>query len=392
MKNVSVFFSLLLLSTQVFSQNYDESKIPPYTLPNPLVTISKKPVTSVSTWENIRRQEILSLFENNVYGQMPKRFDSIQFKSVNTPGMVMGGKAYQRRAEISVWRMGKMLKINLLMFIPSSAKKPTPVFLFINNRGLEQTDPTRKIQSEFWPAEMVIDSGYAIATFHVSDAAPDNNDHYKEGALQLFPEQLTMENGMKAIGAWAWAASRVMDYFEREHLIDAKHVFIVGHSRGGKAALWAGAQDRRFAMVFSNCSGNSGAALSRRQIGETVKKINTTFPYWFCDNYKKYNDNVAALPVDQHMLISLIAPRPVYTTNATKDVWADPKGSYISIKNAEPVYALYKKKSALPKTPPKVGVAVIASPIGYHIREGEHDLTKFDWNNFIRFANYHFHK
>src|SRR6478735_11613699 len=126
MKSIVVFYCVLLLSTQIFSQNYDESKIPPYTLPNSLVTIAKKPVTTVATWENIRRQEILSLFENNVYGQMPKRFDSIQFKSVNTPGMVMGGKAYQRRAEISVWRMGKMLKINLLMFIPSAAKKPTP--------------------------------------------------------------------------------------------------------------------------------------------------------------------------------------------------------------------------------------------------------------------------
>jgi len=238
----------------------------------------------------------------------------------------------------------------------------------------------------------VIDSGYAIAAFHVSDVAPDNNDHYKEGALQLYPEQLTMENGMKAIGAWAWAASRVMDYFEREKVIDPKHVFLVGHSRGGKTELWAGAQDQRFAMIFSNCSGNTGAALSRRQIGETVKKINTTFPYWFCDNYKKYNDNVAALPVDQHMLISLIAPRPLYTTNATKDVWADPKGSYMPVKSAEPVYSLYKKKSALPKSPPNVEVAIIASPLGYHIREGEHDLTKFDWNNFIRFANYHMHK
>ena len=391
MKNILVFFCLLL-STQLFSQNYDESKIPPYTLPNPLVTNGKKPVTTVATWENIRRQEILALFENNVYGQMPKRFDSIQFKSANTPGMVMGGKAFMRRAEISVWRMGKQVKINLLMFIPSSAKKPSPVFLFINNRGIDQTDPTRKVQSEFWPAEMVIDSGYAIAAFHVSDVAPDNNDHYKEGVLQLYPEQLTMENGMKAIGAWAWAASRVMDYFEREKVIDPKHVFLVGHSRGGKTALWAGAQDQRFAMIFSNCSGNTGAALSRRQIGETVKKINTTFPYWFCDNYKKYNDNVAALPVDQHMLISLIAPRPLYTTNATKDVWADPKGSYMSVKSAEPVYSLYKKKSALPKSPPKVEVAIIASPLGYHIREGEHDLTKFDWNNFIRFANYHTRK
>lgn len=392
MKNIAGFLSLFLWCNLLFSQNYDETKIPPYTLPNPLKTITNKPVTSVAIWENIRRPEILSLFENNVYGQMPKKFDSIQFKSNTVPGMAMGGKSFLKKAEISVWRMGKLVTINVVMFVPSKAKKPVPVFLFINNRGIDQVDPTRKVQSEFWPAEMVIDSGYAIAAFNVSEAAPDNNDHFKEGVLQLYPEQLAIGNGMKAIGTWAWAASRVMDYFEKAKEVDPKHVFIVGHSRGGKTALWAGAEDKRFAMVFANCSGNTGAAISRRQIGETVKRINTSFPYWFCDNYKNFNDNVNALPVDQHMLISLIAPRPLYTTNATLDVWADPKGSYMSIKNAEPVYALYKQKSQLPKNPPAVEVAVITSPLGYHIREGKHDLTKFDWNNFIRFANYHLHQ
>ncbi|MEJ7675396.1 MAG: prolyl oligopeptidase family serine peptidase [Chitinophagaceae bacterium] len=236
----------------------------------------------------------------------------------------------------------------------------------------------------------MIDSGYAIAAFHVEDAAPDFKDRYQNGVLQLYPEQLTAANGMKAIGAWAWAASRALDYFETDKAIDAKKVFIVGHSRGGKAALWAGAQDQRFAMVFSNCSGNTGAALSRRQFGETVKVINTRFPHWFANNYKKYNDNENALPVDQHMLIALIAPRPVYVTSASKDLWADPKGSYLSLKHAEKVYALYKKPSALTQTPPAINHPIIRSFLGYHNREGIHNLTAFDWNNFIRFANYHY--
>jgi hypothetical protein len=301
----------------------------------------------------------------------------------------MGGKARLKEVQISVRRSGKSVGINLVLFVPDASKR-SAVFLFINNRGMDNIDPTRKSKSEFWPAEMLIDSGYAVAAFHVSDAAPDSKENYQEGVLQLYPEQLKAPNGMKAIGAWAWAASRVMDYFEEDKDIDPKKVFVVGHSRGGKAALWAGAQDQRFDMVFSNCSGNSGAALSRRRVGETVKRINTSFPYWFCDNYKKYNDNVDALPVDQHMLLSLIAPRPLYTTNATKDLWADPKGSFLSAKNSEKVYALYKKKSALGREAPPANTPVIFSILGYHIREGEHNLTLYDWTNFVKFANYHF--
>ena len=259
--------------------------------------------------------------------------------------------------------------------------------MLINNRDKSNTDPTRNTKSGFWPAEMVIDSGYAIAAFHVSDAAPDNKETYQNGVLQLYPEQLTADNGMKAIGSWAWAASRVLDYFKTNKDIDYKKVNLVGHSRGGKAALWAGAQDQRFAMIFSSCSGNTGAALARRNVGESVKAINTAFPHWFNDNYKKFNDKVDSLPVDQHMLIALIAPRPVYTTSATEDLWADPVGSYISISNAQKVYALYGKKSGLTPEPPAPDTAIIHSILGYHNRTGIHDLTPYDWGKFMLFTN-----
>ena len=389
MKTFNLYFALIILCINTNAQNYDESKVPVYTLPPVLTTLQNQIITNSSSWEKLRRPEILALFRNNVYGQMPKTYDSLQFSTTNNSPAVMGGKANLKQVQITIWKLGKSVIIDLILFTPNN-KRQAPVFLLVNNRGKNNTDVTRTIKSEFWPAELLIDSGYALAAFHVSDAAPDDSTTYQNGVLKLYPEQLNAPNGMKAIGAWAWAASRVMDYFEEQKEVDAKKVCIVGHSRGGKAALWAGAEDERFAIVISNCSGNSGAALSRRKFGETIKHINNRFPHWFCNNYKKYNDNEAMLPIDQHMLISLIAPRPVYVTSASQDLWADPKGSYLSLIHAQPVYALYGKHSALTSEPPSINSPIVNSYLGYHNREGVHDLTAYDWNSFIRFANYHY--
>lgn len=386
MKRITLFL-ILLAGCPAFSQNYDEAKVPHYTLPDVLKTTSGKTIRNEEKWEKLRRPEVLKLFEDHVYGQMPTEYDSIRYALTEDDGAEMAGKAVLKQVGITVFRKGNSVQINVVLFVPAQAKKPVPVFLLINNRGKENTDPTRAKKSEFWPAEMVIDSGFAIAAFHVSDLAPDNKDTYTNGVLQkLYPEQLKKDNGMKAIGAWAWGASRVMDYFETDKDIDAKKVIVVGHSRGGKTSLWAAAQDQRFAACITNCSGNTGAALARRQFGERISRINTTFPHWFNNNYKKYNDRENALPVDQHMLIALIAPRPVYATNASKDLWADPKGTFLALKAAEPVYALYKIQSGLPKDPPGIDKPVIGSHFGYHNREGGHNMTAYDWGNFIRFA------
>lgn len=381
---------LMLFTVSVQAQNYDESKVPEYVLPDVLKTTSGNVVDNKAMWEKVRRPEVLQLFENNVYGQMPKSFDSIRYSITNKDASAMNGKAQLKQVLIEVFNNSKSVKINLILFVPNNVKKPVPAFLLINNRGRSNTDPSRVMKSDFWPAEMLIDSGYAIAAFHVSDLAPDNKETFGNGVLQMYPEQLAADNGMRAIGAWALGASRVMDYFEKDADINAQKVAVVGHSRGGKASLWAAAEDKRFAICISNCSGNTGAALSRRQFGERISNINTTFPYWFNTNYKKFNDKEDLLPVDQHMLISLIAPRPVYATNASKDLWADPKGTFMSLKNAEKVFALYGIKSNLPANPPEINNPVINSALGYHNREGEHNLTMYDWSNFIKFANYHY--
>lgn len=389
---VSMAFVINVQAQDHNESNYDESKVPNYTLPDVLKTSANTEVTNKMNWEKVRRPEILTLFEENIYGQMPKTYTNIKYSVTNENATAMNGKAKLKQVLIEVFHNNKSVKINLVLFVPNNVKKPVPAFLLINNRGKEIMDPTRANKSDFWPAEMLIESGYAIGAIHVSDMAPDNKDTYVTGALQLYPEQLTTDNGMKAIGAWAWGASRVMDYFVTDKEIDAKKVAIVGHSRGGKASLWAAAQDQRFAICVSNCSGNTGAALARRQFGERIKRINTSFPHWFTTNYKKFNEKEALLPVDQHMLIAMVAPRPLYATNASKDLWADPKGTFLSLKNAEKVYELYGIKSNLPAIPPGINEPVIQSPLAYHNREGEHNMTAYDWTNFIKFANFHFKK
>ncbi|RYY14677.1 MAG: acetylxylan esterase [Chitinophagaceae bacterium] len=379
-------------SQQNFVANYDEAKVPPYTLPDVLKTTGNKTVTSISDWEKKRRPEILQLFADNVYGQTPKEFQSIKYTLVKRDDKALGGRATLKEVLIEVSNNNQTVQINLLVFVPNGSRAKAPAFLLINNRPRINTDPTRDSRTEFWPAEMAIDSGYAMAAFHVSDLAPDNKDSFANASLRLFPDQLIAPNGMRAIGAWAWGASRVMDYFETDNDIDAKKIAVVGHSRGGKASLWAAAQDHRFAICVTNNSGNSGAALSKRIYGETVGRINNSFPHWFTTNYKKYNENEAALPVDQHMLLATIAPRPLYVTNASEDLWADPTGTYLATRLAAPVYELYGIKPNLPATPPVINEAIIKTHTAYHNRQGKHDMTAFDWNRFIQFASYHYAK
>ncbi len=375
---------------QTFKPNYSEDKVPKYTLPDLLKSPNNTVIKTKEQWKDIRRPEILKLFEDNVYGQLPRDFDSLSFAVTNQNDAAMNGKATLKEVKISVYRNAQSVVINLTLFVPKTTTTPAPVFLLINNREKEVANPTRQTKSEFWPAELVIDSGYAVASFQVSDLAPDDEDSFAIGVLRLYPEQLKADNGMRAIGAWAWGASRIMDYFEKDNDINATQVVLVGHSRGGKTSLWASAQDQRFAMCVANNSGNTGAALSRRRLGETIEAINNMFPHWFTTNYKKYNRNEDALPVDQHMLLALTAPRPLYTTSATEDMWADPKGSYLSVKEAEKVYRLFGAKTNLPANIPEKNKPVIQKPLGYHLREGKHDMTIYDWKNFIRLANLSF--
>lgn len=390
-----VFFCVFTWQYAVGQQvNYEESRVPDYTLPGLYETSAGIQVETVKAWNFLRRPEIIHLFEKNVYGQVPAHFDAIEFDVINENQGAMNGAAHLKEVDITVTRYGKSVTIRLNLFLPKNISGPVPVFLLINHRGPENMDPTRTVKKDFWPAEKIISRGYAAGAYNVEDVADDDAKTFKKDAIgTLYPEQLQQTDGMQALSAWAWGAMRMMDYFVRDPDIDQNRAVIIGHSRGGKAALWTGAVDQRWSIVISNESGAGGAALSRRRFGETVQQINGSFPHWFAPNFERYNENESELPVDQHMLIASIAPRPVYVASAREDKWADPKGEYLSLYHGSEVYKkIFRLPVTLPEKMPEVNAPVIDSYAGYHVREGSHDLSLFDWEQFMNFADYHFQK
>jgi hypothetical protein len=427
-RQIALFVAATLLMPAVsfaqtkFKPNYDEARISDYTLPDPLVTESGDQVTSAAIWSKVRRPELRRLFAQQVYGRGPAACD-IRHKLISTKEDAIGGKAIRREIDVFFGRSDDATSMRLLIYTPKAAKtqKSSPAFLGLNfggnhtvdpdptislntnwvrNRGgikdNRATDATRGTASNRWPIELIIDRGYALATIYYGDIDPDFDDGFENGIHGQFQSQVdSIPEGERwgSIAAWSYGLSRALDYLQADDSIDGSRVGVIGHSRLGKTSLWAGASDPRFKLVISNNSGCGGAALSRRAIGETIGRINTSFPHWFCDNYLQYNENEDAGPVDQHELIALIAPRAVYVASATDDQWADPKGEFLSCVYADPVYRLLGTDgmggSKPPTIPPAADAPIRTGTIGYHLRTGKHDVTEFDWQQYLDFADRH---
>lgn len=422
MKKTALIITAILICAAASAQDrskvkYGEENVPDYVLPELLTCNDGTKVTTAKQWETKRRPEVMEYFYSQEYGHTPAGKTGVRYEQISENKQALGGKATMRQVRFIFSNGQKEMEAVALVFIPNNRKGKVPVFVGYNFKGNHSTiadesivytpnfslvkkpdnpDWVRGCQANRWCFEKIIDRGYAIITMCYNDIYPDApakemRDH---SVCSLFPDyrqHAEWSDGWGAIGAWAWGSSRMADWLETQKWADCGKLIVIGHSRQGKAALWAGAQDTRFKVVISNDSGCSGAALSKRMIGENINVIYNTFPHWFCPAYKFYDDNEAALPFDQHELIACIAPRFVYVASAAEDNWADQKGEFLATSYAGPVYELYGMKGLGTTEMPGIHQPIMHDA-GYHIRAGVHDVTDYDWERYMDFCDMHFGK
>lgn len=392
--NKRVLFStfIILFAVQSFSQQ---------NIPELLMAKNGNTITSVKQWEKIRRPEIQALVETEMYGKVPGELKISEINLLDQDDQALNGKAIRKQIKLTFRGNQKELSVELLMYLPKG-KKSYPTFLGYNFGGNHTVYKDtaihiakewngaarpRGVETANWEVERLINAGCGVATMYYWDIAPDKED-FSFGIYPLLytqEQKAPAENEWGSLAAWAWGLSRALDYLKTDKQVDGNKVIVIGHSRLGKAALWAGARDQRFAAVISNNSGCGGASIYREKAGETLLKMNNRFPRWTAKNFKKYTENEASLPFDQHMVLAMVAPRPLYVASASEDAWADPKNEYKSALLATEVYKLYGLKGIDSPDFPALNTPVGAT-VSYHIRNGKHDILAYDWDEYIAFA------
>jgi hypothetical protein len=361
--------------------NYDEAKVPHYDLPALMIAPDGTKITTPDEWRSIRRPQILSLFSNLLYGRIPEPEFAIQKKYtvLSTDQHFLDGKGTKKTVLILFSNKHGKAAITLQVITPNNTQKPVPAIMKLGSG----------------PISELLDRGYAGIAISHNGFVGHNEVGFDRSIHRLFFHQgqsFPKASEWGVLSAIAWGHSRVLDYLETDDAIDASRVAVMGHSKNGKAALWTAAQDERYALVISAQSGCAGAALWRRRSGETLQKMVTRFPYWLCRNAWKFVNQEDDLPVDQHMLLALIAPRPVYVASGIDDTWADPRGEFASAYHASKVYNLLGKKGLQSDQLPPLGTAILDSDVGYHIREGGHSVEQYDWQMFLDFCDLHLNK
>lgn len=388
--------------------NYDEAKVPLREVPSALVMNNGQRVDNAWQWMNLRRPEIMDFYRREVFGETPAMPEMMKHEILSVKDDALDGRAIRKEIKMTFSHRGNSRSWTMLLYIPKNAKGKVPVTLGLNFRGNHAASPEndvimtgrkcdgswveeqRGIQSDRWEFANVIGRGFASATVCYHDIFPDfaAGEAWKQSIYGLlYPEKSPAELNAKysAIGAWAWGLSRMLDVLSSEEKIDCSRAMVTGHSRLGKTALWAGANDARFSVVVSNDSGHGGAALFRRCLGENIEVLVTNFPHWFVSGFDKYVGKDADLSFDQHFLLSLIAPRSLCIGSATEDLWADPKGEFLAGLHASEVYRLFGA-TGMPVTEHPAPDVNVTGEVSYHLRTGAHNILWQDWDHYLTVA------
>jgi hypothetical protein len=376
--------------------NYDEALANPFPLlPDPLKLKDGRPVTDAATWWNQRRPEILEDFYREIYGRIPAHTPKITWEvSAVEDNGVTKTKTIVGHIDNSAYPAATPF-ISLKLTLPAHPSGPVPVIVTTSPgfsgrpRALAPGAPPVAPPAPSPAMAQVLARGWGFASFSTSSVQADSGGGLAQGIIGLVNHGLPRSSPDQwgVLSAWTWGLSRAIDYFETDREVDAKRLGVEGHSRWGKTALWAAAQDRRWAIVYASCSGEGGAKLSRRNYGETTDDIANS--YWMAANFRKYGGHWSDLPVDAHELIALVAPRPVFITGATQDPWSDPHGEFLAAVAAGPVYRLLGRKDLGTGEVPAPNVALVSGEVAFREHIGAHTDVP-DWPAFLDFAAKYF--